>query len=224
MIRCLLFVGFLVATAYALTTPPEQETAFSANESLNKNDKPLLTSWGPTLGSLRDGFGVPANAGDTATQTASNEDFRKYGPKTELWVLGQSNGFKDPAVKDQGWTGDRYIETAALAAAAPAAKPRVLSEKPTKVKKPRFTTVATVDDRSTRAKRRAREPVIDRITAARPPKRRGLFARKNSPQRAARVQAGARKAQPTTRNRGLFARLKGRGRQPQRVWALGPAR
>jgi len=226
MIRFLLFVIFLVATAYGLTTPPEQETAFSADENVNKNDKSLLTSWGPTLGSLRDGFSVPANAGDTATQTASNEDFRKYGPKTELWVLGQSNGFKDPAVKDQGWTADRYIETAALAAAAPAAKPRVVSKKPTKAKKPRFTTVANAKDRNPRAKRkpRATKPVIDRITAARPPQRRGLFARTNKPQRAARPRVGARKAQPTTRKRGLFARLKRRGRQPQRVWALGPAR
>ena len=224
MIRFLLFVGFLVATAYGLTTPPEQETAFNAGENLTKNDEPLLTSWGPTLGSLRDGFGVPANAGDTATQTASNEDFRKYGPKTELWVLGQSNGFKDPAVKDQGWAADRYVEMAALAAAAPAAKPRAVSEKPTKVKKPRLKTVATVDDRNTRAKPRATEPVIDRVTAARPPQRRGLFARKNKPQRAARARVGARTAQPVTRKRGLFARLKGRGRQPQRVWALGPAR
>ena len=224
MIRFLLFVGFLVAAAYGLTTPPKQETAFNAGENLTKNDKPLLTSWGPTLGSLRDSFVVPANAGDMATQTASNKHFRKYGPKTELWVLGQSNGFKHPAVKEQGWTADRYIETAALAAAAPAAKPRVVSKKPTKAKKPRFKTVATVDDRNPRAKPRATEPVIDRITAARPPQRRGLFARTNKPQRAARPRVGARKAQPNTRNRGLFARLKGRGRQTQRVWALGPAR
>lgn len=226
MTRFLLFVGFLVATAYALTTPHEQATAFSADENLTQNDKPLLTSWGRTLGSLRVGSGLPTTAGDSAAQTASNEEFRKYGPKTELWVLGQSNGFKDPAdpaATDQGWAADGYIETAALAAAAPAAKPEALSEKPPKAKKPRSTTVATADDRNTRARSRATVPVIDRIAAARPPQRRGLFARKNARQRADGPHVGARKAEPVTRNRGLFARLKGRGRQPQRVWALGPA-
>ena len=227
MIRFLLFVGFLVATAYALTTPPEQETAFSADENFTQNDKPLLTSWGRTLGSLRDDSGVPATAGDAATQTASNEEFRKYGLKTELWVIGQSNGFKDPAdpaATDQGWAADGYIETAALAAVAPAAKPKVASEKTPKVKKPRSTTVATADDRNTRARPRATVPVIDRVAAARPPQQRGLFARRNARQRADAPHVGARKANPVTRNRGLLARLKGRGRQPHRVWALGPAR
>lgn len=217
MIRFLLFVGFLVAVAYGLTTPPQPETAFSADETLTQNDKPLLTSWGPTLGSLRDGVGVRARADRPPTQTASNENFHKYGPKTELWVLGQSNGFKDPAAaaaKDQGWTSDGYVETAALAAAAQAAKPNVAPEKPAAAKKPHVTTVAAADHLNAHAKPRAAEPVIDRIAAARPPQqRRGLFARTST-----------REAQPVARNRGLFARLKGRGRQPQRVWALGPAR
>ncbi|ODR97976.1 hypothetical protein AUC68_10710 [Methyloceanibacter methanicus] len=224
----MLFVGFLVAIAYGLTTPPQPETAFSANETLTQNDKPLLTSWGPTLGSLRDGVGVRARTDGGPTQTATNEDFHKYGPKTELWLLGQSNGFKDPAdaaAKDQGWTSDGYVETAALAATAQAAKPAVASDKPAEAKKPHAMTVATADHRNARAKPRVTEPVIDRIAAARPPQqRRGLFARTSAPQRAARPHVGAREAQPVTRNRGLFARLKGRGKQPQRVWALGPAR
>jgi hypothetical protein len=67
------------------------------------------------------------------------------------------------------------------------------------------------------------EPVIDRVAAALPPKRRGLFGRRlNQPR--AKAPRATRQAQAAPRKRGLFKRLKGRNTQTARAWGLGPAR
>lgn len=214
MIRFLLFAGVLIGAAYFLTEPP-RETALSANEAPASNDKPLLTSWGPTLGSLRKGDGAPASSGSgSVTQTAENAEFHKFGAKTELWVLGQSNGFKDPAnpaAQDRGWVSDGYVGADVIAAANQASEEaeRAMAEKAVKA-----TTVASVAKPEPQ-RAESNEPVIDRIAAARPP--RGLFTRTAATEQPAEARRG-------TRNRGLFARLLGRGKPDQRSWALGPAR
>ena len=114
------------------------------------------------------------------------------------------------------------VETAAVVAAAEAAKPA-----PQRAKPDRATTVGA------RKQPVITDPVIDRVAAALPPQRRGLFGRPLPTQRvqAARVtrpaearQVQTRQVQAAPRNRGLFKRLTGRAKPPARAWALGPAR
>jgi len=223
MLRFLLFVGLLVTAAYIWTAPPPQETALGAGEALAPKSKPLLTSWGPTLGSLRngpDGPATPDAANARATQTAANAQFHQYGPKTELWVLGQSNGFKDPAnpaAEDKGWVSDGYVEGTVIAAATRSAAE--IERANAETARP-ATAVAAAAAPDTAARAKPSEPVIDRIAAARPPQRHGLFARIA----AVEPRAPAADTRRGTRNRGFFARLMGRGKQAQPAFALGPAR
>ena len=223
MLRFLLFVGLLVTAAYIWTAPPQQETALGANEAPAPNSKPLLTSWGPTLGSLRNGPDVAAAPNDASargTQTAADAHFHQYGPKTELWVLGQSNGFKDPAnpaAENRGWVSDGYVEGTVIAAATRSAAE--IERANPETAKP-ATTVAAVATPDTATHAKPSEPVIDRIAAARPPQRRGLFARIADVE----PRAPAAETRRGTRNRGFFARLMGRSKQAQPVFALGPAR
>ncbi|HML92382.1 hypothetical protein [Methyloceanibacter sp.] len=223
MLRFLLFVGLLVTAAYIWTAPPRHEVALGAGEAPALKSKPLLTSWGPTLGSLRTGSDVPATpdaASARGTQTAANAQFHQYGPKTELWVLGQSNGFKDPAnaaAEDRGWVSDGYVEGTVIAAATRSAAE--IERANAEAAKP-ATTVAAVATPDTAARAKPSEPVIDRIAAARPPQRRGLFARIAD----AEPRAPAAETRRGTRNRGFFARLMGRGKPAQPAFALGPAR
>jgi hypothetical protein len=192
MFRFVLFLGFLVGIGYVLTEPPQTKIALSANEIPVHNDKPLLTSWGPTLGSLRDGIRVPPQAAAT-TMLASNETSEAYGNQSST---------QDP---------NATAATAATAASVQANNPAADREP--------VTTVAN-----------AQEPVrpvaakpVDRVAAALPPQRRGLFSRALAPQ-AAHEPRVTRGAQAAPRNGGLFKRLLGRGKQPARAWALGPAR
>lgn len=193
MTRFILFIAFLVGIAYVLTEPPESKMALSANEIPVHNDKPLLTSWGPTLGSLRDGIRMRPRA--ATTMLAANETSEPYGSQSS-----SSAGTAD---------------TPALAANTPAQdQPDVQRHEPT--------TVASVQE-PTHPKQPVAEPAVDRIAAALPPQRRGLFSRALAPQ-AAQAPRETREVQAAPRNRGLFKRLLGRSKQPTRVWALGPAR
>ncbi|MEM7191744.1 MAG: hypothetical protein AAF405_02555 [Pseudomonadota bacterium] len=138
-----------------------------------------------------------------------------------------------PEAKDDGWTSDGYVATSALAAASAAQQKQDgrnnagASGSAQKSKPAGARTVGDTRERFTiiRTPQRS-EPVIDRIAAAQPPQRRGLFSRTNTSQRAAVVQKQpkVRKAQNANRNRGLFARLKGRNKPAQRALLLGPAR
>ena len=194
MFRFILFLGFLVGIAYVLTEPPQTKMALSADEIPVHNDKPLLTSWGPTLGSLRDGIRVPPRAAATMT-LASNETSEAYG--------------------DQSSTqGPSAISAAATAAAAASAQ----ANNPAADREP-VTTVASVQEP---ARPVAAKPV-DRVAAALPPQRRGLFSQALAPQAAQKPRV-TRKAQAAPRKGGLFKRLLGRGKQPTRAWALGPSR
>ena len=222
MKRFLLFVGLLVAAAYMLTEPPAgTQTVMSATEAPARPDKPLLTSWGPTLGSLRGGVSArraPATT-DSGAQTEVASKFRKYGPKTELWVLGKSNGWTeptDPVAQDQGWASDSYIETASIVPPAQqVAEASVETARDVKPEPRPKVRVAAVQEESRPAAKPA-EPVIDRIAAARPPQMRGLFS-KSKPKTVTR-------ASEPRRGRGLLAIFRGRNKPAQRVFALGPAR
>ncbi|WP_108681214.1 hypothetical protein [Methyloceanibacter sp. wino2] len=190
MTRFVLFIALLIGIAYVLTEPPESKMALSANEIPIHNDKPLLTSWGPTLGSLRDGIRVRPRA--ATTMLAANETSEPYG--------------------SQSSSSAGTVETAALAANTPAEDhPDVQRHEPT--------TVASVQE-PTHPKQPVAEPAVDRIAAALPPQRRGLFSRALAPQ----ATRETREVQAAPRNRGLFKRLLGRNKQPARAWALGPAR
>ena len=194
MFRFILFLGFLVGIAYVLTEPPQTKMALSANEIPVDDDKPLLTSWGPTLGSLRDGIRVPPRAAATMT-LASNETSEAYGDQSST----------------QGPSAISAAATVATAASAQANNPAADREP--------VTTVASVQEP---ARPVAAQPV-DRVAAALPPQRRGLFSRALAPQAAQKPRV-TRKAQAAPRNGGLFKRLLGRGKQPTRAWALGPSR
>jgi len=194
MFRFLLFLGFLVGIAYALTEPPQTKMALSANEIPVHNDKPLLTSWGPTLGSLRDGIRVPPRPAAT-TMLASNETSEAYGDESTA----------------EGPSAASAAATVATAATEQANNPATDREP--------VTTVASVQEP---ARPVAAEPV-DRVAAALPPQQRGLFSRALAPQAAQKPRV-KRKAQALPRNRGLFKRILGRGKQPTRAWALGASR
>jgi hypothetical protein len=104
------------------------------------------------------------------------------------------------------------VDVAALAATAQATG-SAGAEKP----KP------TATQQTQQRKRTTTEPVIDRVAAALPPKRRGLFGRPlNQPR--AKAPRATRQAQAAPRKRGLFKRLRGRNTQTARAWGLGPAR
>ncbi|MEM7399981.1 MAG: hypothetical protein AAF354_13760 [Pseudomonadota bacterium] len=214
MFRFILFLGFLVGIAYVLTEPPAPERALSANEIRVGDDKPLLTSWGPTLGSLRDGVPIEAYGGNASTMVASNE--APYGSEN----TDTSASTDTPSV--------------AAAAVVAAAQVSPTAPKRTETKKPaRATTTVAARNQQTTA-----EPAIDRIAAALPTQRRGLFGRALAPQRVQeprnarhvhKRQGQAREAQSppvlaAPRNRGLFKRLRARGNQPARAWTLGPPR
>lgn len=196
MTRFILFIGILIGIAYVLTDPPEAKTALSANEIPVHNDKPLLTSWGPTLGSLRNGVGVRTRGGAT-TMLASNQSTEPYGAET-----GAS-------------------EAATLAANAQTSAP---AEDQTGAKRhePPIT-VASLQEPAQQKQPVAAEPVVDRVAAALPPERRGLFGRPLAPKHVQAVR-DTRQAEAAPRNRGLFKRLLGRSKQPARAWGLGPAR
>jgi hypothetical protein len=102
------------------------------------------------------------------------------------------------------------VEVAALAATAQAttsASAGAEKPKPAAAQKKRATT----------------KPVIDRVAAALPPNRRGLFGRRlDQPQ--AKAPRGTRQAQAAPRKRGLFKHRKARSTQTARAWGLGPAR
>ena len=193
MFRFMLFLGFLVGIAYALTEPPQTKMELSANEIPVHNDKPLLTSWGPTLGSLRDGIRVPTQAAAT-TMLASNETSEAYGDESSA-------------------EGPSAQSAASMATAA-----TEQANNPATDREP----VTTVANAQEPVRPVAAEPV-DRVAAALPPQRRGLFSRALAPQ-AAQEPRVTRGAQAAPRNGGLFKRLLGRGKQPARAWALGPAR
>ena len=224
MTRFLLFVALLVAAAYMLTTPPAPEMALSANEALSPNDKPLLTSWGRSLGSLRADSGANSpSSPDTdlgsGTQTASASKFDQYGKGTELWVLGQTIGWKQPAnraAQDRGWVSDSYVETAAI---LPAARQIADTDRNTKaVARPENKLAKTRLKQNGTAK--PGKLVVDRIAAAKPPQRRGLFARSKTATHA----KTAKRAGKNRPNRGFFSLFKGRSKLARRAWAVGPAR
>ncbi len=195
MFRFFVFIGFLVGIAFVMTSPPEPQRALSANEIPVLNDKPMLTSWGPTLGSLRDGVGAGSPVGGTTTMLASNDSFGSF--KSEI--------------NDPKWDGlpAGTVDVAALAATAQATG-SAGADKP----KPTATQLR---------QRATTEPVIDRVAAALPPKRRGLFGRPlNQPR--AKTPRATRQAQAAPRKRGLFKRLRGRNTQTARAWGLGPSR
>ncbi|BAQ16776.1 hypothetical protein [Methyloceanibacter caenitepidi] len=194
MTRFVLFIALLVGIAYVLTEPPESKMALSANEIPIHNDKPLLTSWGPTLGSLRDGIRVRPRA-PASNMLAANDTSEPYGSDSS-----SSTG---------------TVQTAAVAA-------KTLAEDHPDVQRHKPTTVASVQEPTTH-KPPVAEPAVDRIAAALPPQRRGLFSRALAPQ-AAQDPRETREVRAAPRNRGLFKRLLGRGKQPTRAWALGPAR
>lgn len=242
MVRFLVFACFLVAVGYVLTTPEEPQLALgaradSAAASNAPAEKRLLRSWGPTLGALSRRHTAEERPGAAQTiQTASNPDFHKYGPKTELWVLGQSNGFKDPAdpaAEDDGWTNDGFVETATLAAAQSAAEKRLAAMEPDPAAgsqaassaAKRVANLVGLEPRQVHRKAKRAEPVVDRIAAARPPQRRGLFGWSGPKPRpaAARPASTSRTAQTVQRKRGLFAAFTGRSKPTQRAWALGPS-
>lgn len=203
MVRFILFIGCLVGLAYVLTTPPATERAFSANEVPIRTQKPLLTSWGPTLGSLRDGVG--AGATQTAANTASGPTPGNYGAWADETAA--------PSVSD-GAVGTAALAAGALASTAAGDRAGTLTPA-------RPATVAALP--TPRKQRASAEPEIDRIAAALPPQRRGLFGRAlNSPR--AQAPRATRQARAGQRNRGLFKRLRGRTNPTQRAWALGPAR
>lgn len=200
MTRFILFIGFLVGMAYVLTEPPESQTALSANEIPVYDDKPLLTSWGPTLGSLRNGVGG-GTRGVATTMLASNETSGTYA---------NHNSSSDDAVK-----------TAALADSAEAPTPA--ADESGTSQPDRAVKVASLPEPQEVKHTVSAEPAVDRIAAALPPERRGLFSRALAP-REVQAPSGAQDVQAAPRNRGLFKRLLGRGKQPTRAWALGPAR
>lgn len=194
MFKFFVFVGFLVGIAFVMTPAPEPQRALSANEIPVLNDKPMLTSWGPTLGSLRDGVGTGSPSNVASTLVASNDSFGSF--KAQM---------NDPA---SDGLPEGTIEVAALAATASAGDGASADKpKPSAVPK----------------RRAATEPVIDRVAAALPPKRLGLFGRPlNQPR--AKAPRATRQAQAAPRNRGFFKRLRGRKTQTARASALGPAR
>jgi hypothetical protein len=194
MFKFFIFVGFLVGIAFVMTPAPEPQRALSANEIPVLNDKPMLTSWGPTLGSLRDGARAGSPSSDASTLVASNDSFGSF--KAEM---------SDPA--SDGLPEDT-IEVAALAGTASAGDGASADKpKPAAAPKRRATT----------------KPAIDRVAAALPEKRRGLFGRRlNQPR--AKAPRATRQAQAAQRNRGFFKRLRGRKTQTARASALGPAR
>ncbi|MDJ0511921.1 MAG: hypothetical protein QNJ62_00605 [Methyloceanibacter sp.] len=207
MFRFILFLGFLVGIAYVMTEPPAPQRALSANEIPVRDDKPLLTSWGPTLGSLRDGVPVEAYGETASTLVASNEA-----------PFGSEN--TDPTASTDA------SGPAAVVAAAQLAKP---APNRAETKKP----VRATTRLAARNQPMTVEPAIDRIAAALPPQRRGLFGRPLGPQRVQAPrdtrqvqtrQAQAHTVQAAPRNRGLFKRLRARGKQPARAWTLGPTR
>ena len=204
MFRFILFLGFLVGIAYVLTEPPAPKTALSANEIPVRNDKPLLTSWGPTLASLRDGVRGDNTDGAATTLVASNNP--AFGSEAT-----------DPATTA---AEQAVVEPAVVATVAGASKPA--PQRANAAKPDRATALASREQPVTA------EPVVDRIAAALPPQRRGLFGRPLKVQRvqAPRVtrQAQARQVEAAPRKRGFFKRLTGRAKQPARAWALGPAR
>ena len=194
MFKFFVFVGFLVGIAFVMTSPPEPQRALSANEIPVLNDKPMLTSWGPTLGSLRDGVGAGSRSNGASTLVASNDSFGAF--KAQM---------NDPASHG---LPEGTIEVAALAATVSAGD-GASADKPKPSAAPK--------------RRAATEPVIDRVAAALPPKRRGLFGRPlNQPR--AKAPRATRQAQAAPRNRGFFKRLRGRKTQTARASALGPAR
>jgi hypothetical protein len=194
MFKFFIFVGFLVGIAFVMTPAPEPQRALSANEIPVLNDKPMLTSWGLTLGSLRDGAGAGSPSSDASTLVASNDSFGSF--KAEM---------SDPA--SDGLPEDT-IEVAALAGTASAGDGASADKpKPAAAPKRRATT----------------KPAIDRVAAALPEKRRGLFGRRlNQPR--AKAPRATRQAKAAQRNRGFFKRLRGRKTQTARASALGPAR
>ena len=147
MYKFFVFVGILVGIAFVMTPPPEPQRALSANEIPVLNDKPMLTSWGPTLGSLRDGVRANSPVDSTTTMLASTDSFGSF--KAEM---------NDPA---SDGLPEGTIEVAALAATGAAAE-RAGANTPKPAAAPE--------------RRATSEPVIDRVAAALPPQRRGLFA------------------------------------------------
>jgi hypothetical protein len=135
--------------------------------------------------------------------------------RSELWVMGQTNGWvqpKGPNTLERSWASSYVASIEDLGFAKPVAKPvetpsaKVTSTKtkPSHAAKPASRVVATSESQKPDPNRKPAVRVSEDITVAKPHRPRGLFSSNGR------------------RGRGLFGLFRGRNVE-RRAWSIGPA-